>query len=312
MELKNCLITGLEIRNYQELGNIIKYSLFFYYKNQQFSYDINITKDIVHEKIFLENKYILAGAIFTNQFFDGGIPQIIDKIFIEKKLTQISYPKTPKEKLDNLFISLVEKQNFDGDKVHIINELNSSIEYKRLFFKSINEYNFYIRTISDKDLIKAQFSLNNLLNYSITFEGLNYYVSIKEKGILSNRCFIAMSFSIGMEEIRDAIKSAIIETSYEPILIDEKHIESSQTINDAIIAELKHSKFCIADFTEQKDGVYFESGFALGQGKQVIYCCRKDYLNKTHFDTNHFSHIIYETSEELKTKLKNKIEAWII
>lgn len=75
---------------------------------------------------------------------------------------------------------------------------------------------------------------------------------------------------------------------------------------------MKSSKFCIADFTEQRDGVYFESGFAVGLGKKVIYTCHKKWFKKSHFDTNHFPHIIYESMQELKEKLDNKIKAWII
>ena len=84
-----------------------------------------------------------------------------------------------------------------------------------------------------------------------------------------------------------------------------------QTINDAIISEIKSCKFCIADFSQQKDGVYFESGFAVGLGKPVIYTCHKDWFDKTHFDTNHFPHLIYENNSEFIQKLDNKIKAWI-
>jgi nucleoside 2-deoxyribosyltransferase len=88
-------------------------------------------------------------------------------------------------------------------------------------------------------------------------------------------------------------------------------IDSSQTINDAIISAIKSCKFCIADFSQQKDGVYFESGFAIGLGKPVIYTCDSDWFNKSHFDTNHFPHIIYESKPDLAAKLDNKIKAWI-
>lgn len=120
-----------------------------------------------------------------------------------------------------------------------------------------------------------------------------------------------MSFGNDMKETRNAIKKACLKTGFTPILVDEVHYDSDTTINDAIIANLRKSRFCIADFTEQKDGVYFESGFALGEGKQVIYACQKEWFNKSHFDTNHFPHIVYETPEELTDALVNKIEAWI-
>lgn len=120
-----------------------------------------------------------------------------------------------------------------------------------------------------------------------------------------------MSFDDTLEETRKAIKQVILQNDFEPILIDEQDLESSQTINDAIISEIKSCKFCIADFSQQKDGVYFESGFAVGLGKPVIYTCHKDWFDKTHFDTNHFPHLIYENNSEFIQKLDNKIKAWI-
>ena len=101
-----------------------------------------------------------------------------------------------------------------------------------------------------------------------------------------------MSFSPKMLSIRNALKSSCIQTGFIPILIDEVHADADKTINDEIIASIKKSKFCISDFTEQKDGVYFEAGFALGRGLKVIYTCQKADFKDSHFDTNHFPHII--------------------
>ena len=123
-----------------------------------------------------------------------------------------------------------------------------------------------------------------------------------------------MSFSEKPEivSIKEAIKSAVNETNYQPVIINEKHIESDRTINDAIIAEIKRAKFVIADFTEQKSGVYFEAGFALGLGIPVIYCCDKaDFDANSHFDVNHYPHILYNSPEELGKGLVDKIRAWI-
>ncbi|MCB0471891.1 MAG: nucleoside 2-deoxyribosyltransferase [Flavobacteriaceae bacterium] len=137
-------------------------------------------------------------------------------------------------------------------------------------------------------------------------------IKFTESGNKSKRCFIAMSFSPEATEIRDAIKEVLYKLGFIPILIDEVHYESDITINDALIAEIKKCKFMVADFTEHKYGVYFEAGYALGLKRPVIYTCKKDDFSKTHFDTNHYPHIIYTNADELKEKLKNKIEAWIL
>jgi nucleoside 2-deoxyribosyltransferase len=59
----------------------------------------------------------------------------------------------------------------------------------------------------------------------------------------------------------------------------------------------------LADVTEQKRGVYVEAGYALGLGLPVIWCVRKDELGKVHFDTRQYNHIMWETTDELETRL---------
>ena len=41
----------------------------------------------------------------------------------------------------------------------------------------------------------------------------------------------------------------------------------------------------------------------------MIHTCRKNRMKAVHFDTNHINHIEWETPEELRTKLQNRIEA---
>ena len=58
-------------------------------------------------------------------------------------------------------------------------------------------------------------------------------------------------------------------------------------ITDEIMAEIRQSRFVIADYTGQKNGVYFEAGFALKLGLTVIPTCRTDEVGKLHFDIKH-------------------------
>lgn len=67
----------------------------------------------------------------------------------------------------------------------------------------------------------------------------------------------------------------------------------------------------VADFSFHSNEVYFESGFALGQGKKVIYTYSKEEFGNAHFDIRPLQHIIYESPEQLSKELVNKIEAFI-
>ena len=130
----------------------------------------------------------------------------------------------------------------------------------------------------------------------------------------SSQSFIAMWFDESTTEtFEEGIKPAIEETGYSPLRIDRK--EHINKIDDEIIAEIRRSRFLVADFTHGEDGarggVYYEAGFAHGLGLPVIFTCRKDSVHDLHFDTNHYNHIVWTTPEELREQLKNRILAVI-
>ena len=264
---------------------------------------------------FKENQNIFYALLFNDDWFEDE-QKFIEIEDLMSLLSRKIFPRTPEDKLEKLFLKLFSYQKVDGDLRNIPMDYYNNILWKILYFKSLNELNFYLEVLDSKGLIKAnynnpKYSPEFLADYRITFEGLKFAIKLKEEGDQSNKCFVAMSFSAKTTEIRKAIKEALENTSFIPIIMDEQIIGSEKTINDEIIASLKRCKFCIADFTFHSNGVYFESGFALGQGKKVIYTCRKNEFKKAHFDIRPLQHILYETEEQLKKELINKIEAWI-
>lgn len=224
---------------------------------------------------------------------------------LKKVINEITYPNTPSEKLNNLFHHIFRMQDFDGEWIEI-DILNKIWHY--CYFKNKKEIDLYFETLVAKGFITTS-EIDK--TFKITYEGLLNYIKLTSEGENSNKCFVAMSFQSETSKYREAIKNALLKTGFEPIIIDEQNIESDKTINDEIIANLRKCKFCIADFSYHKNGVYFESGFALGQGKQVIYTCEEEQFKSAHFDIKPLQHIIYKTSEELESRLISKIEAWI-
>ena len=57
--------------------------------------------------------------------------------------------------------------------------------------------------------------------------------------------------------------------------------------------------------------IHFEAGLAMGLGRPVIWTCRKDDFENTHFDTRQYNHIVWETPEDLREKLADRIRATI-
>ncbi|MFA7361932.1 MAG: hypothetical protein WC139_12945 [Candidatus Kapaibacterium sp.] len=264
-------------------------------------------------------KHILYGLMLNNKWPITDYPLTSDNI--DDIINKSTFPKSPNDKLYNLFFSLCHEQRFDGERKTFIDPYNKNMfreKYylNKYYFISTDEFLFYLNTLHDKGFIeleKLQIKDRYPFSYNITYLGLEELIKKQEEGNYSNKCFVAMSFNKTEEEIFiDAIKPACEETGFLAKRVDLEHYNSEHTINDAIIALLKECRFCIADFTKQKDGVYFESGYALGRGMKVIYTCKKADFKKSHFDTNHFPHIVYENTQELKEKLINKIKAFII
>jgi hypothetical protein len=117
------------------------------------------------------------------------------------------------------------------------------------------------------------------------------YLSKKNQHPNSEIGFCAMWFDPSIQPIWDeAISLAIEAAGYTPKIMN-RH-QHNNRIDDEIIAMIRRSRFLVADFTHGEDGdrggVYFEAGFALGLGLQVIHTCRKDMIkeNKIHFDTH--------------------------
>ena len=154
----------------------------------------------------------------------------------------------------------------------------------------------------------------------LTPAGMERLEELQTNAMNSEQAFVAMWFD---ESVADAYEEgiwpAIEESGYKPLRIDRK--EHIRKIDDQIISEIKRSRFVVCDFTceliecdgEKKafprGGVYYEAGFAQGLGIPVIWTCREDHLEHVHFGTRQFNHITWNTPEELRKKLRNRVDA---
>jgi len=115
------------------------------------------------------------------------------------------------------------------------------------------------------------------------------------------------------EAYLEGIQPALIDSGWKAMRIDKK--EHNNKIDDEIIAEIRRSRFLIADFTcepkNARGGVYFEAGFALGLGLPVIWTCKETSLADLHFDTRQYAHIVWKSPSDLYTQLKDRIGATI-
>ena len=143
---------------------------------------------------------------------------------------------------------------------------------------------------------------------TITAEGYIAAEALATERGRSEEVFVAMSFSPEMTSIYDnGLRLGIERAGYVPIRVDRT--EHLNRIDDEILALIRKSAFVVADLTEQKLGVYFEAGFAMGLSLPVIWSCRKDDLQDLHFDVRQYNCIDWREPNELAMRLKNRIEA---
>lgn len=330
-EITHCPITHIVVNNFKETRAENGDQSFSFRVDfptlgeKQFHYLVRTfpeVQEILRGKADLVYAHLLNGKEFDYSVNKGNYNYITVDV-LSKFIKDHYYPKSLKDKKENLLMFLYNKTAEAGQKINTQEKLWKELGWRKLYFKSEDECNFYIRFIESSGLIEADY-LNpgrekGGLAYqcNLTFQGLDYALKIQEEGLLSNKCFVAMRFNEGTKSIREAIRNTVFDTGFTPIFIDENIPEPERTINDEMIAKMKVSKFAIADFTFQNQGVYFESGFMMGQGKRVIFTCQKEWFkgidkeHTSHFDTDHFMHIIYTDETELKKRLKDHIAAWI-
>lgn len=128
----------------------------------------------------------------------------------------------------------------------------------------------------------------------------------------SKQAFVAMWFDDSMHDAyENGIRPAIEDAGYVATRIDK--IDHNDKIDDKIIAEIRRSRFLVADFTQgdsgARGGVYYEAGFAHGLNIPVIFTCRNDVLDKAHFDTRQYNHIAWANVAELSERLAKRISA---
>lgn len=127
----------------------------------------------------------------------------------------------------------------------------------------------------------------------------------------SKQGFVAMSFATELDSAWHlGIFPGVTDSGFSPLRLYEN--EHNEKICDRIVAEIRKSRFLIADVTLQRPSVYYEAGFAQGLGRSVIWSCREDDLKNCHFDTRQYAHIVWRDPVELRERVRRRIEATII
>lgn len=180
---------------------------------------------------------------------------------------------------------------------------------------TVGEARGILNILEEEGLVRIDSSM-----LAITAKGFDRMEELETGGANTLQAFVAMWFDPTMKEAwRLGFAPAIRDAGYDPFRIDNLHHNGK--IDDAIVAEIKKSRFLIADFTcggaemagkfqpNPRGGVYYEAGLAHGLGMEVIFTCREDRMEWLHFDTRQFAHIVWKEPADLREQLYNRIAA---
>jgi hypothetical protein len=186
-----------------------------------------------------------------------------------------------------------------------------------------NELQKIIHFLLEKNYVssgKLGHALLEQLNEIMHSKGLNLTVggwaAVKERnsGINSKKVFIAIKFGwptteepLRLEVLR-AIQEACDANGFVAQIVNQN---TTGYITDQIIADIKNSRFLIAEYTHHNHGVYYEAGFAKGLGKSVFNLVREDHEKDFHFDVRQVNRRTWSTATDLKEKLRSWIAASI-
>ncbi len=248
-----------------------------------------------------DKKHLISG--FIREMNELGVKvDLIRRDNLEQFYNNAFIPSSPIEKSDKILKYLYRKTSYYGEEIALeINECAISYAVKPVEFNNLIELLLHMKYIG---------IISHDAGFYIKVDGYARLNDLQRKNEISKQTFVAMWFNNELDNIYDDfIYKAITEIGFKPLRIDGK--EHVNKICDEIIAEIKKSRFIIADFTGHRGGVYYEAGFAHGLGIPVIWSCRKDDIDNLHFDIRQYNCIIWETGEELYQRLKNRIEAVI-
>ncbi len=280
-------------------------------------------------KKFQERKHLISG--FLREMAELGLlTEMITSYNYNSLLSSSLIPKNALEKLNKLILFFYRKTEYLYQEIEIVFS-QTAIAYA----KNEQELKNMIQALSSLDYIDASSKTLQNRKYHLTLTGIEKAEALHKEVKQSKQCFVAMWFDDYMVSIfTDFIANAVKDAGYDPFIISLK--EHNDDICDEIIAEIRKSKFLIADFTGQRGGVYFEAGFAYGLGLPVIWTCHEDWFNKivdkevevsvkgtmgkglikeerfTHFDVNHYNFIVWKDGKDLYEKLRNRIMATIL
>lgn len=256
---------------------------------------------------------VLAGrAPYFIRFTQSPTPprENAQPIFFEELLDQ--WPIHIGDQLNRALVNLSREHPSKGKAFR-----TPQLDMQLLFAAENAEANLIKVAIEEAGYISVQ-RMANLRNEKCTLTPAGWMRVAEleaEKPGEDNPVFVAMWYG---DETSRAEMDALFEHSIKPAVFDAGYrvtradIEPhNDFIMNQVLGDIRVAPFVVADFTGNRNGVYFESGFARGLGITVINTSKRSDFEKAHFDTKQLMHLLWDEPPELREKLLQHIRGSI-
>ena len=216
MNLRNCIITGIPITENNDGHETVVDEHYVYWYGMKINGEriaINVCRGLMEnynydgeiKTALEENRILIIGDFLKDGMkkyqyhtfhwdcnLKGKAKHINLKQLIGEIKEKTDYPKTRKEKYDNLLKYLHNSQTFEGSEVAI----SKGIEfYGKLYFISFEELQFFLRELQRKTLIEY-YEIKNIVQF--TFYGLEYVDTLKKSADFDMNMFSKPNYQIGL------------------------------------------------------------------------------------------------------------------
>lgn len=257
-----------------------------------------------------------------NQYIDLGYTKIYN---ITPEIVENWYPKNLNEKIDEILLYYNSQAQYLGDLIECTykdlldiylmdyNVADLTIRMPQKYIAQIRYINNYLgnlgyAAIASNVYVNGGSMWEQRQKLELTPKGLARIEELQKNQVNNKNVFVAMKFGEETQALREKIKEGL--EGYNVRIMDE--IEHNHQIVPEMLYEIRNSRFVIAELSNHNNGAYYEAGYALGLGKEVIHICQKSELsNGLHFDVAQVNTIVYESIDEIPGKLKKRIQATI-
>lgn len=231
-------------------------------------------------------------------------PLATDETFaiIERSELLARWPRTVPERIDRFLCNLARMSHCGGQPLNVPPE-----DTALAFAEHTDESRYHFDALFTERLI-----VGSTLETVVTPAGwARFHDLTRTQQNLQSPVFVAMWYGGKDHEqamtsaFEEGIRPALNNAGWKAIRADL--VEHNEWIMDQVLGDIRTAPFVVADFTGQRNGVYMEAGFARGLGTQVVHTCRRDQMKEAHFDTAQLNHVLWDSPEDLATKLYHRV-----